>query len=224
MRLETTPSGMLVESLVWARMANDVDRFDRWAATYERSYLQRLVFEPVHQTMVEVARRERPEARAILDVGCGTGRLLRALSGVFPGARLEGVDAAPSMAAQARAMAPAGMAVTFTQATAEKLPFPDGSFDLVFSSMTFHHWADQQAGIAEVGRVMAPDGRWLLADFVATGWMKYLRRVFRLRRFRERDELNGMLRGSGLAVFGAYPVPGLAKQVPVLVAGKTDGL
>jgi ubiquinone/menaquinone biosynthesis C-methylase UbiE len=198
-------------------MANDVDRFDRWAATYERSYLQRLVFEPVHRTLVEVALRERPDARAILDVGCGTGRLLRALSAAFPGARLDGVDAAPSMAAQARAMAPAGMAVTFTQATAEKLPFPDGSFDLVFSSMTFHHWADQQAGIAEVGRVMAPDGRWLLADFVATGWMKYIRRVFRLRRFRERGELDGMLQAVGLTVAGVNAVRGLGKQVPVLV-------
>jgi len=205
-------------------MANDVDRFDRWAATYERSYLQRLVFEPVHRTMIEVARRERPEARAILDVGCGTGRLLRALHAAFPGARLEGVDAAPSMAAQAQAMAPAGMPVRFTHAMAEKLPFPDGSFDLVFSSMTFHHWADQQAAIAEVGRVMAPEGRWLLADFVATGWMKHIRRVFRLRRFRERGELDGMLEAVGLTVAGVEAVRGLGKQVPVLVIGRPAGL
>lgn len=197
----------------------DVDRFDRWATTYERSYLQRLIFEPVHAVMLDVARAEKPDAGTILDVGCGTGRLLRAAAGAFPAARLEGVDAAPRMIAAAGAMTPSAIAVRFQVGTAEKLPLADAMFDLVFSSMTFHHWADQGAGMREVARVMAPGGRWLLADFVPTGWMRCARRVFRLRRFRERPELDTMLQAAGLRVLSVHRVARVGASVPVLVIG-----
>ncbi len=194
-----------------------VDRFDRWAGRYERSPLQRLIFEPVHRVMVEVAAAEVPDAAAILDVGCGTGRLLRAASEVFPNARLEGVDAAAEMVRQAQALLPAGSCIRVQQAVAERLPFADGSFDLVFSTMTFHHWADQRRGVAEVARVLRPEGRWLLADFVATGLMRYVRRAFRLRRFPEMRDLEPMLLAAGLGVASRRRVAGVGSQVPVLV-------
>ncbi|TMF69833.1 MAG: methyltransferase domain-containing protein [Chloroflexi bacterium] len=79
----------------------DLGRFNRWAATYDRHYLQRKVFEPVHKTLLEVAVTEASSAKAILDVGCGTGRLLRSAESLFPNARLEGVDPAPEMVATA---------------------------------------------------------------------------------------------------------------------------
>jgi ubiquinone/menaquinone biosynthesis C-methylase UbiE len=199
----------------------DVDRFNRWAATYDRSYLQRLIFEPVHRTMLSVAVAERPQAAAILDVGCGTGRLLRSAEDLFPRARLEGVDAAGEMVRQAQAMLPERSRVRLRQAVAEKLPFPDGSFDLVFSTMTFHHWADQRAGIAEVGRVLTPSGRWLLADFVATGLMRYVRRLFRLRKFPDRAVLDPILAAAGLGIVAQHSVPGVGSQVPVLVIWRT---
>jgi ubiquinone/menaquinone biosynthesis C-methylase UbiE len=207
---------------VSASSSQDVDRFDGWAATYERSYLQRLVFEPVHRTMLEVARAERPDARAIVDIGCGTGRLLREAAMVFPGARLEGVDAAPAMVREAQGMVPPGLPLRFHVGMAENLPLPDSSFDLAFSTMTFHHWANQQVGITQVARVLAPDGRWLLADFVATGLMRYVRRALRLRRFPEHRELAPMLQAARLRVVSTHRVPGVGSQVPVLVIGRLD--
>ena len=194
-----------------------VDRFDRWAGRYERSPLQRLIFEPVHRVMLEVAASEVPDAAAILDVGCGTGRLLRAASEVFPNARLEGVDAAGEMVRQAQALLPADSRIRVQQAVAERLPFADGSFDLVFSTMTFHHWADQRRGVAEVARVLRPEGRWLLADFVATGLMRYVRRAFRLRRFPEMRDLEPVLLSAQLGVASRRRVAGVGSQVPVLV-------
>ena len=201
---------------------SDVERFDRWAATYERSYLQRLVFGPVHRTMLEVAVRERPHAMAILDVGCGTGRLLRGLEAAFPRARLEGVDASAEMVAEARAMLPAGSRIQIRHATAEKLPYSESTFDLVFSSMTFHHWAGQQAGIAEVARVLRPAGLWLLADFVATGFMRLVSRALRLRKFPDRSRLEPILAHAGLRIVGQHRVPAVGSQVPVLVIGLAD--
>jgi len=198
---------------------SDVDRFNRWAATYDRHVLQRLVFEPVQRTLLEMAAVEVPKPGAILDVGCGTGRLLRAAEPMFPLARLEGVDAAAEMIRYARAALPAGSRITFAQATAESLPFPDGVFDLVFSTMTYHHWADQRQGIVEVARVLASGGRWLLADFVASGLMRYVRRLLRLRRFPERGEIGAMLASAGMGVLAERRVPGVGSQVPILVIG-----
>ena len=182
--------------------------------------MQKLIFEPVQQTILEVAQSEVPNAEAILDVGCGTGRLLIAAEPRFPDARLEGVDAAVEMVKHAQGMLPASSRITFRQATAEKLPFPDGQFDLVFSTMTFHHWSDQSKGISEVARVLTPGGRWLLADFIATGFMRYIRRLFRLRRFPERRLLDPMLASAGLRVLSQRRVPRIGAQVPVLAIGR----
>jgi ubiquinone/menaquinone biosynthesis C-methylase UbiE len=45
------------------------------------------------------------------------------------------------------------------------LPFPDGSFDLVVSTLSMYHWADPTTGLAEIGRVLCPSGRALIWDF-----------------------------------------------------------
>ncbi|HEV2140209.1 MAG TPA: class I SAM-dependent methyltransferase [Candidatus Dormibacteraeota bacterium] len=200
-------------------MHRDVERFNRWAPTYDQSLLRRRVFEPVHRTVLDLAAAEAARPSAILDVGCGTGRLLRAAEDRFPGASLDGVDAAIEMVKEAERERPEGSRINFQTATAEHLPFPDGQFDLVFSTMTFHHWADQGKGIAEVRRVLKPDGRWLLADFSPAGLMRYVRRLFRFQRFRERKELDLMLAAGGLKVMAERQVPGLRAQVPVLAIG-----
>ena len=45
------------------------------------------------------------------------------------------------------------------------LAFLNGSFDLVVSTLSMHHWADPTAGLAEIGRVLRPDARALISDF-----------------------------------------------------------
>jgi len=200
----------------------DVQRFDRWADSYDRHWMQRRIFEPVQRAVLDLAEDEIPRPRAILDVGCGTGRLLQSASARFPGAELVGVDPAPEMVRQAKLRAGDISAMGFQLASAEELPFPDQHFDLVFSTLTFHHWADQRKAVAEVGRVLAPSGRWLLADFLATGLMRYVRRLLRMRRFPERESLKAMLAPAGLAVVTERKVPGLHGQVAVLAIGRPD--
>jgi ubiquinone/menaquinone biosynthesis C-methylase UbiE len=129
---------------------------------------------------------------------------------------LEGVDAAAGMVRQAEALTPPGTGVRFRQATAEALPFPVRTFDLVFSTMTFHHWSDRRVGIAEIRRVLAPGGRWLLADLMPEGVMRLVRRLFRMGQFPVRGELDAMLSDAGLVVEVERRVPGLGGQVTVL--------
>jgi len=50
------------------------------------------------------------------------------------------------------------------------MPFADGSFDLVISTLSMHHWADPTAGLAEIGRVLRPGARALVWDFRPGVW------------------------------------------------------
>jgi ubiquinone/menaquinone biosynthesis C-methylase UbiE len=194
---------------------HDVDRFNRWASTYDRHWMQRIIFDPIQRAVLQLAEEEIGHPGAILDVGCGTGKLLRSASERFPGARLVGVDAAIEMVKQAQSSTPDGT-IQFQQATAEELPFPDGSFDLVFSTMTFHHWQNQRRGAAEVARVLTPDGRWLLAEFVPLGFMKSVRSLLRLHQFPDRAHLRDVLGNAGLTIVKELRVSGLRGQVALM--------
>jgi len=202
--------------------SHDVDRFNCWARSYDRHWMQRIIFRPIQRTVLQLAAEQVGQPGAILDVGCGTGKLLRSAETKFPGAKLVGIDAAIEMVKHAQTSNPSGT-IQFRQATAEELPFPNACFDLVFSTMTFHHWQNQGRGVAEVARVMAPGGRWLLADFVASGFMKYVRSLLRLRQFPDRADLQGMLLDGRLKVVAERRVPGLGGQIAVIAiaAGPT---
>ncbi len=142
---------------------NDVGRFGRWAPTYERSYMQRWLFGPAHARMLDLLAAYGPSTppRRVVDVGCGTGRLLRVVAARWPEAELIGVDAAAGMVEEARRLNPKAR---FENAVAESLPLPNSSADLVLSSISFHHWADQAKGVNEVARILRPGGWFCLAD------------------------------------------------------------
>lgn len=200
--------------------AHDVGRFDDWAPTYEQHWMQRSIFEPVQRVVLQMVDAQAPSADSILDVGCGTGRLLRALHARFPAARLEGIDAAEGMVEQARHAAGDESPIHFQAAVAESLPFPDGSFDVVTSTVTFHHWSDQAKGIAEVRRVLRADGRWILADFIATGPSALILRILRARRMPERRRLERLLAHAGLAITAQRRVPGTLGQLSVVAISR----
>jgi ubiquinone/menaquinone biosynthesis C-methylase UbiE len=199
---------------------HDVDRFNRWASNYDDHWMQRIIFEPVQRTVLKLAAEQVPRPRAILDVGCGTGKLLGLAQSRFPDAKLAGIDPAIEMVRQAQASNPVG-SIGFQQAMAEDMPFPNAAFDLVFSTMTFHHWHDQGRGIAEIARVLTPSGRWLLAEFVASGSVAVIRRVLRLHQFPERTKLRRDLLAAGLEIVAEEKVHGLRGQVAVMAIAAT---
>lgn len=104
-----------------------------------------------------------PSHLRILDIGCGTGRLLKLLGARFPQAELTGLDLAENMLQQAAQRLP--QAVSLVQGDAEHLPFADASFDLVVSSSTFQ-WLDLlEPCFTEVWRVLRPEGRFVFSLF-----------------------------------------------------------
>jgi ubiquinone/menaquinone biosynthesis C-methylase UbiE len=143
----------------------DVAAFAERAPGYEEGWRGRLHHEIADRT-AELALAGGLVPRRVLDVGCGTGYLLRRLAARCPEATLDGIDAAAPMieAAEAAAAGPDAARLHFRVGTAERLPWPDGTFDLVVSSTSFDHWADQRAGLAECARVLGPGGRLVLVD------------------------------------------------------------
>jgi ubiquinone/menaquinone biosynthesis C-methylase UbiE len=147
----------------------DVASFDQRAARYEEGWLGRLHRQIADQTAT-LALAADAGPRRVLDIGCGTGYLLRRLARQYPQAsELAGIDAAPSMI-QAAAAAADDQRLRFSVGLAERLPYRDRSFDLVVSTTSFDHWADQQAGLRETARVLAPAGRLILVDLFSA-WL-----------------------------------------------------
>jgi ubiquinone/menaquinone biosynthesis C-methylase UbiE len=116
-----------------------------------------------------VARRAAammPAGQAV-DLGCGPGYLVLKLAQVAPGLRVTGIDLADEMLVEAEAYARrSGLQdrVAFKKGDAAQIPFPDGSLDLVVSTLSLHHWSDPVGVLDEVARVLRPGGSFLVAD------------------------------------------------------------
>lgn len=98
-------------------------------------------------------------AGRILDVGTGPGYLPIEIATRAPGLELDGIDLSPAMVKIARKhAAKRGVAdrVRFQRAHAAELPFDDGSFDLIISTLSFHHWARPLECLTELHRVLKP--------------------------------------------------------------------
>ncbi len=191
----------------------DVDRFDQWASEYDRDRLQQRFFGPVHTRTLELATGLGITPQRVLDIGCGTGALLRLAFSQWHGAVLAGVDPAAGMLHAARQ---SGVPAGLVQGTADSLPFACATFDLVISTVSFHHWASQSDGLAEVGRVLAPGGIFVLADLHAVGYLHLFYAVARRRgRMHTRTELTEMLAAAGLDVQGWVPVFDLDLLLPL---------
>ena len=108
------------------------------------------------EALEELVRTSEVERRSrVLEVGCGTGNYIIALQKTM-GCRCWGVDISEPMLAHARAR---GDAVTFTPGSAERLDFPDGAFDLVFTVDVIHHLDRPGDYYHEAYRVLAPNRR-----------------------------------------------------------------
>jgi ubiquinone/menaquinone biosynthesis C-methylase UbiE len=141
----------------------DLAAFDERAPTYDEGRHGGLHHEISRRTAgLATAASVAPER--VLDIGCGTGYLLGLLAARYPGAEeLVGVDPSAAMIEVAGGT-PHDERLRYAVAVAERLPYPDGAFDLVISTTSFDHWSDQRAGLAECSRVMRPGGRLVLVD------------------------------------------------------------
>jgi SAM-dependent methyltransferase len=131
--------------------------------------LSRLLLGPLIDGIAADAAAAAPAGAQVLEVGCGPGHLSIRLARQH-GLDVTGLDLDRAMIARARANADRPRnsdqrRPSFVVGDVATLAFPDGSFDLVVSTLSMHHWADPTAGLAEIGRVLRPGGRALIWDF-----------------------------------------------------------
>lgn len=141
--------------------------------THKYNFLEAFLFDVIvaPAALVSVARLENAVLCSVkggdrvLDIGSGGGQLAIALKRVVSGLDVTGVDLAGSQVRRARRRAGrCGADVAFVQASALDLPFPDASFDLVYSVDCLKHWPDRDRGLRECVRVLKPGGLLFIAE------------------------------------------------------------
>jgi SAM-dependent methyltransferase len=120
--------------------------------------------------------RSLPPHPVIIDLGCGPGLLLRDLSQRFPQATLYGYDVTEAMITHARELQYAGPKPTLAtlDVATQPLPHDAGSVHLVSMSSVLHVFDEPLPTLAEIRRVLAPGGIFLLNDWVRQSLASYL--------------------------------------------------
>ena len=135
--------------------------FDIWASIYDIIFTS-VFYQAIHKRLLEyVVLSDHPH---ILDLGCGTGKLLDRLATRFPQLRGTGLDLSAEMLTQARLNNRHHPRLIYLQGDAEALPFVDGQFDAVFNTLSFIHYSNPEQVFAEVSRVLKPGGKFYLVD------------------------------------------------------------
>jgi len=132
-----------------------LETFNKAATDYDSSHQKWT--KPTHSFILAELIRE--PASSILDVGCGTGTMLSALNG---NVRKAGLDLAPEMVNKAREKL--GAIVDLRVGDAERLPWPNQSFDAVTINLSFHHYEHPEIVLGEVLRVLTNEGRVIIGD------------------------------------------------------------
>jgi SAM-dependent methyltransferase len=134
------------------------DEYDALSSRYEmrwRDYIRR----SVHETLV---RANIQPGDRLLDIGCGTGALLREVIGQVPSVNAVGIDVSFGMLRTARSRI---SGVSLLAADADLLPFQAQSFDSVITSSSFHFWPDPQHALIEIRRVLQKNGQLVITDW-----------------------------------------------------------
>lgn len=143
-------------------------QMEKMVPSYD-SYMKKMTFGREHILREEtVYLAQIVPGNSVLEVGCGTGTLtLAAKRQAGPSGKVFGIDIIPGMieASQHKAVE-AKEDITFQLGSIDNIPFPEKHFDVVMCSFMIFHMSEttMRKGIAEIHRVLKPQGRWLVLD------------------------------------------------------------
>jgi len=139
-----------------------------------------------HALRLVANMRAASVAGTVLDIGTGPGQIVLKLATHLPGWMIVAVDRAPNMIREALAARQAAAAsvsaeqrenpaarVEFLVADANRLPFADGTFDLVLCNSVLHHFENPARVLAEIARVAGPDAAILVRDIARPSRIAY---------------------------------------------------
>jgi ubiquinone/menaquinone biosynthesis C-methylase UbiE len=186
---------------------DDDARFDAWSHWYDRSPAQTFLFGPIQRGLLRTLDGQLLTG-PVLDIGCGTGRLLEMADGTASGSARFGIDRSGGMLQEARRARPS---LRLARASAEGIPFRDATFAVVMTTVSFHHWSDQVGALDEVRRVLRPGGVFALADISADDMpqlpgMRWLANRFAHHPLPRLDDRQQLLENAGLRPYAQKPV------------------
>ena len=196
----------------------DID-FSKRAASYDGGAMGKASQRFYNLLVREVALK--PGA-VVLDVGCGTGTILKRLADKS-NITGYGIDMAENMIAEAKKKCPQ---MNFTLASCDKMPFGDKTFDVVTACMAYHHFNNQEGFAKEAARVLKPGGVLYIAD-PRFPWIfrKTLNGFFRLIRtagaFHKPQEIEARFAQYGFTGIGTA-VHGYAQVVKLRKGGQNE--
>jgi SAM-dependent methyltransferase len=141
-------------------LMSNAARYDRWS--------HRLLLGSLFRRIAADIAAAAPDHARVLEVGSGPGRLAIMLVREHD-LDVSGVDLDPAMIELATTNARVSgireeRRPSFRVGDVSSLAFHDGSFDVVVSTLSMHHWTDPAAGLVEIGRVLRAGGRALIWD------------------------------------------------------------
>ena len=176
--------------------------FDGWAPHYD-CLLTTVFYQAIHQRLIQCLAA--PPQSPVLDLGCGTGRLLLRLGREFPALTGVGLDLSSAMVAQAQALHRGDDRVQFCTGEATAIPFAEGHFGAVFNTFSFLHYAEPQAVLGEVSRVLRSGGYFYLVDPMvgSLGFVPFSPNGIR---FYDRAQRQSLGAAAGLQCLGHVPL------------------
>lgn len=171
------------------------------------------------------AFKEAPNAKSILEVGFGKEDILNSLHHIFPTAKIYGIDPQPKSISLAQRKYNHHKSIEVTKSPVETLPYPAGTIDLVITNMSFHHWTNKKKGLAEIARILRPEGVLILGDPLSTGiisnrFIHWLAEKTDGGKFTKPEVLDQMLTEVGIKVLRKQVVPKSGGTLYVVVGVK----
>jgi ubiquinone/menaquinone biosynthesis C-methylase UbiE len=142
--------------------------FNRWALTYDWSFPS-VFYQAIHQRLLEyvdLSTRTSLDSPLVIDLGCGTGKLLNKLVRAYPDLRGIGFDFSSEMLEQARRKSMVPERLTYMQGETGAIDLPANHCDVAFCTISFLHYREPEQVMREVHRILKPGGQFYLADFV----------------------------------------------------------
>lgn len=149
------------------------DAFDSQALTYDDDKNGKHAREQYSLILSEISTMKFTN---VVDIGCGTGEIIKNLVSKYPNVKFTGVDLSEKMLEQAKDKL--CKKAVFILGDAERLPLESDSFDLVICNDSFHHYPNPQQAICEFNRILKKDGILLLSDYWKPWLLRQIMNVF----------------------------------------------
>jgi ubiquinone/menaquinone biosynthesis C-methylase UbiE len=148
---------------------NSIEEFSKWADNYDNPFTS-ITFRQTNAKIVKLL--DPTENSSLLDVGCGSGILIKNLINGNRGMKLFGLDITPKMVEVAKRKFANNPNVEITLSSAVNMPYKDNSFDYVTCANSFHHHPDPVKSAKEMVRVLKLGGKLLILDMCIEGLLR----------------------------------------------------